>query len=202
MSRDLEEAARYFKRAAVQGNALGQVNYGVCLWEGNGVPQNMDKAEEYLKKAVDQGNGAGQYYYALFLEKNDRGQELDDAIREQIAHYYKLSADQKFPEGENAYGQCLETGFGVKRDLEKAAEYYLRASENGDMNGQYHYARFLVSGKGDVKKDLPKAVELLMKAVKSGHHDAALLLEQVQKSRPELIPRESKSLASSDVTKK
>ena len=143
-----------------------------------------------MKRAADQGNATGQYCYALFLEKNDRGQELDDATRGQIAHYYKLSADQKFPAGENAYGQCLETGFGVKRDLEKAAEYYLRASNHGDMNGHYNYACFLISGEGNVKKDLPKAVELLMNALRSGHSESRAMLEEIQKQRPELIPPE------------
>ena len=95
--------------------------------------------------AAGQRNAAGQYYYALFLEQNDMGQELDDEIRGQIAHYYKLSADQEFPEGENAYGKCLETGLGVEPDLAQAAEYYLRASQNGNLQGCYNYARFLES---------------------------------------------------------
>ena len=131
VSCDIGEAARCFKLAADQGKAIGQVNYGICLWQGNGVDMNLDDARKYLRRAADQGNAAGQYYYALFLL--NCGQELDDKMCAEIAHYYKLSADQKFPQAENAYGQCLEAGFGVERDLEKAAEYYLRASQNGNQ---------------------------------------------------------------------
>ena len=188
--RNFQEALRYFKLAAEQGSAVALVQCGWCYWKSNDIPQDLDGAEKYLRKAADQRYSDGQYYYAMFLEENNKSQGRNDAIRAQIAQYYKLAADQFLPAAENAYGRCLQTGLGVERDLEKAAEYYLRASNHGDMNGHYNYACFLISGEGNVKKDLPKAVELLMNALRSGHSESRAMLAEIQKQRPELIPPE------------
>jgi TPR repeat protein len=42
--------------AADQGNASGQLNYGVCLKNGLGVAQDFEKAATYFRMAADQGN--------------------------------------------------------------------------------------------------------------------------------------------------
>mmetsp|Transcript_15463 Transcript_15463/g.35883 ORF Transcript_15463/g.35883 Transcript_15463/m.35883 type:complete len:90 (-) Transcript_15463:108-377(-) len=44
MPQDDDEATRLYRRAAEQGNPFGQLNYGKCLHEGRGVPQDDREA--------------------------------------------------------------------------------------------------------------------------------------------------------------
>jgi serine/threonine protein kinase len=51
----LTEAAKYYKMAADQGDARCQVNYGLCLKNGDGVSKNFNGAAKYYRMAADQG---------------------------------------------------------------------------------------------------------------------------------------------------
>jgi TPR repeat protein len=56
-SQNLTKASEDYELAARQGNALAQRNYGNCLYNGEGFPQNMAKAAEYYKLSADNLDG-------------------------------------------------------------------------------------------------------------------------------------------------
>ena len=58
--RDPAEAAKWFRKAADQGNVAAQINLGVSYAKGEGVPQDYTEAAKLYRKAADQGNGAAQ----------------------------------------------------------------------------------------------------------------------------------------------
>jgi TPR repeat protein len=62
--------------AADQGNAFGQVCYGVCLLRGEGVSIDMRSAAPYLKLSADQGNAVGQVRYGVCL-RDGKGVSID-----------------------------------------------------------------------------------------------------------------------------
>ena len=90
VEKDVCEAARYFKKAADQGHAGGQCNYGVCLKSGEGVEKDVCEAARYLKMAADQGDAEGQFKYGLCLAN---GQGVEQNVCEAV-RYYKMAADQ------------------------------------------------------------------------------------------------------------
>lgn len=53
---DYEQAAKWFHKAAEQGNDEAQVQLGICYANGLGVDQNDNLARFWWKKAADQGN--------------------------------------------------------------------------------------------------------------------------------------------------
>ncbi|CAG8818728.1 27561_t:CDS:10, partial [Gigaspora margarita] len=53
---NLQHAVILFKEAADHGKVDAQLQYGLCLWHGDGVPVNWDEAMRYLKLAADNGN--------------------------------------------------------------------------------------------------------------------------------------------------
>ncbi|MEI8248806.1 MAG: tetratricopeptide repeat protein, partial [Lentisphaerota bacterium] len=44
VEKNLVEAVKWFRKAAVQGHAQGQLNLGVCLKKGDGVEKNLVEA--------------------------------------------------------------------------------------------------------------------------------------------------------------
>jgi serine/threonine protein kinase len=57
----------------------------------------------------------------------------------EAAKYYKLSADQGDPFGQEYYGRCLEDGKGVAQDMTQAIKYYRLAADQGSREGGKGY---------------------------------------------------------------
>jgi TPR repeat protein len=55
------EAARWFRLAADQGDALAQYNLGTMYYTGRGVPEDDAEAVRWYRLAADQGHAGAQY---------------------------------------------------------------------------------------------------------------------------------------------
>lgn len=73
IKQDNQTAFNYFKKAADQGNPVGQSGLGLMYLHGRGVPKDYQKALKYFTQAADQGWVDGQlqlgnmYFSELFL---------------------------------------------------------------------------------------------------------------------------------------
>ena len=185
VARDLAEAARLFQLAADQWNIRGQIEYAKCLGWGRGVVKNVEMATRKFREAANTQNAEAQYNYALFLEQVSTT-SMDGTTARLIAENYGHAADQGLPDAINGFGRCLERGIGVTADMNKAAERYAQAAEVGSIEGKYNYARFLLSGQGNVSKDIRQAVALFREAANAGHTESQTELEKILATRPEL----------------
>jgi TPR repeat protein len=64
------------------------------------------------------------------------------------AKYYKLAADQTFPQAQFKYAVCLATGKGVGVDLIQSAKYFKLAADQNHTDAQFNYGVCLADGKG------------------------------------------------------
>ena len=62
---DLNEAVKWFRRAADQRDATAQFYLGVMYSEGQGVPQNYAEAAKWYRLAADRGDAQAQYNLEL-----------------------------------------------------------------------------------------------------------------------------------------
>lgn len=69
-------------------------------------------------------------------------------------------------------GLCYENGYGVKKDVKKAAEWFQKAADRGDITAMYDLGRLYETGTG-VKQDYTKAKELYEKAAARTDHVGA-----------------------------
>ena len=53
---DNAEAAKWYRKAAEQGETSAQYNLGAMYTEGQGVPQNFAEAAKWYRKAAEQGD--------------------------------------------------------------------------------------------------------------------------------------------------
>ena len=61
IKKQYEEAAKWLRKAAEQGDADAQYNLGVCYDNGRGVPQDYAEAVKWYRKAAEQGDADAQY---------------------------------------------------------------------------------------------------------------------------------------------
>jgi hypothetical protein len=163
----MREAAKYFKMSADQDYLEGQVHYGYCLYNGEGVVKNYAEAAIYFRIAAEYGSVTGLYNYGNCLyEGHGVSLNLSEA-----ATCFKIAADQGHAGAQCNYGICLEKGEGVCADLVQAAKYYKMSADQGHPYGQNHYALCLERGEG-VTKNLIEAAKYYKQAMKQGNKHA------------------------------
>ena len=60
VTKDYNEAVRWYRLAAEQGNAEAQFNLGVLAGAGHGMPRDLDAARHWLERAAKQGHEKAQ----------------------------------------------------------------------------------------------------------------------------------------------
>lgn len=133
VERDYSEAVKYFHLAADQGHAEGQCRLGICYYFANGIEQDYEEAVKYLRLSADQGNteAMSSLGFIYFFGKEENTEEG--------LKYFQLAAAQNGDAAGRAQvrlGWCYQNGVGVKKDLQKALEYYQLALGNGFMGVQ------------------------------------------------------------------
>ena len=167
VAQDYTEAAKWFLKAAEQGNADAQTFLGYCYENGLGVTKDYNEAVKWYRKAADQGNSSAQYNLANFYY-NGSGVAKDNA---EAFKWYQKAAEQGLPEAQKDLGLCYEQGIGVAKDYTKAAKWFLKAAEQGNADAQYKLGNSYYFGSG-VAKDYTEAVKWLRKAAEQGYSDA------------------------------
>ena len=157
------EAAEWFRKAAEQGNAKGEILLANCYQLGLGVPTDEAKSSEWIGRAFDnpqsfelfrqgaeEGLAAAQFYlgrcYAL-------GQGVVPNHPE-AANWYRKAAEQGIAAAQTALGSCFYQGLGVSRDYSRAVELFQKASEQGDARGQGLLGICYADGLGVPKNDI------------------------------------------------
>ena len=70
-SENHNEAIKWYRKAADQGNASGQFILGLMYANGEGVPEkNIEKAIKWYRLAADQGNKAAEENLEVLLNEN------------------------------------------------------------------------------------------------------------------------------------
>jgi TPR repeat protein len=120
---------------------------------------------ETLRARADSGDARSQVLLGERLEKREGAPE--EAVR-----YYQRAADQNYPEGLVALGQCLRRGVGIEKDEKQAVALFERASAQNCPDGHYRLAECLRYGRG-CHRNLVEAARLLKLAADAGHGRAA-----------------------------
>ena len=126
-----DEAARLFRLAAGQGNALGQANLGFFYAQGQGgLTQDDREAARLYRLAADQGNALGQANLGFFYDQGRGGLTQDDR---EAARLYRLAADQGNATAQANLGFLYDQGRGgLTQDDREATRLYRLAADQGD----------------------------------------------------------------------
>ena len=131
-----EKTFECYLKSAQQGDVNAQMTVGMCYYNGDGVKNDYFKAIEWFDKAEIQGkNGKGWI--------NKITDDMDNLIREK--KYNKAIpvitaiAELGYSDAQRILGMCYNRGNGVPRDYAKAAQWYLKAAQQGDKRARKWY---------------------------------------------------------------
>ncbi|KAG9293230.1 hypothetical protein G9A89_010601 [Geosiphon pyriformis] len=141
-TKNSEKAFQLYSKAAEAGNTKAQYNLGWCYQNGSGTTKNLEKAFQLYSKAVEAGSLVAQNILSTYFPN---GLETMNHLEKVI----NLSP-------QNNIGMYYRNGWGTRKNLAAAFEFYLKATKMGNQNCYQN-------GWGTTK-NLEKAFEIYSKA--------------------------------------
>lgn len=126
------QAAIFFNRAAVSGDAKGQYNLGVCYLRGEGVEKDESAAVRLFSLAAEQGYVPAECELG-FRYMTGKGIPKDAAKAAELFSFAAASGNAK---GQYNLGVCYMRGDGVEKDEKEALRLYRLAAEQGHIRAR------------------------------------------------------------------
>ena len=176
VSLHLEDAVRWYRKAAEQGRADAEFKLGYFhTVGGGGLARDMNEAAAWYKKAAEQNQSGAQYNLAVCYEKG-LGVERDESS---ALSWYRKAAALGDTYAQKAVGVIHHKGMGVRADLAEAYAWYLLAASQKNADA----ARLLKAvtsslGAKDLERGRRRGDELSMRIYQR-------TLESLKKAPPE-----------------
>lgn len=171
MKEDPEGMIRLLQQAVKLGDGEAAGKLAFCYEYGRGLAADEKKALELYKLGAARGNSMSQFKYAEFLILGrPEGEEpnMPEAVK-----WYQLAAKSKNPQALFQMGVFYLDGMGpIKKNPEKAAEYFYESAKLGYAQAQYNLACLFAEGRG-ILKDEAAAMFWYLEAAKNGDAAAA-----------------------------
>jgi len=169
--RDVDEAAKLYRRAATLGSAAGRYNLGLLIVQGR-AEGTSNEGVDLIREAATQGLANAQaqlgrmYFDGRLVRVN----------HQEAAHWFALAAAQGQAWSQYFYADMLRSGDGTGRDLTAAVQWMTRAADQDVPPAIYELGLMLDLGLG-VPSDPARARALWKRAAELGVDDAARRLE-------------------------
>ncbi len=148
-----QEAIKWFIKAAEQGHKKAQLNLGLMYKKGCGVTKNDQEAVKWLKRSAKQGHMHSQGLLG-WMYKN--GCEIPKDGKKAVKWYVR-AAEQGHIGAQFNLGLIYENGLGVTKNTAEAIKWYSKASELGHHRAQNNLGVIYLNQ----DKNIPEAIKLL-----------------------------------------
>lgn len=132
---DIREAARLYRAAADEGNAMAQNNLGSFYEKGEaGLAHDDREAARLYRLAADQGDPDSQANLGALYSEGRGGLRRNDA---EAVRLWKLASDTGNISGQTNLGVMYATGRGgLRRDLSEATRLWRLAAAGGSTEAR------------------------------------------------------------------
>ena len=124
------DAAEYFRKSALQGNADGQFGLGALLAAGQGTPKNLAEARKWIQLAAEQGQKLA--INELALAYMNGGLDLPDEARRspEALRWIMAAADNDYLTAMERLAAAYRSGeLGLRVDAKAAAQWDARVNK-------------------------------------------------------------------------
>ena len=112
VSKDSNEAIKWYRLAAAQGNLEAQRLLGFVYGTGRGVPKDDKEALKWFQLAAAQGDATAQNKLGeLYTKGGDVPRDYGEAVK-----WFRLAAEQGHEDAQNNLGLMYQRGQGVPQD--------------------------------------------------------------------------------------
>jgi TPR repeat protein len=168
---DLQQAIRWYTKAAEVGHTTAQLNLGVMYANGQGVLRDYQQAVHWYTKAAGEGHAGAQLNLGV-MYANGQGVPQD---YQQAVHWYAKAAEAGYAKAQFNLGVLYTNGQGVPQNYQQAMHWFRKAAEKGDAPAQFNLGVMYDQGQG-VPQDYQQAIRWYTKAAEAGHTSAQLNL--------------------------
>jgi TPR repeat protein len=141
---DYAEAARWFRKAADQGDAHGQFLLCSLYFLGKGVPQDQTEALKLCRDAAAQGDAEAQTFLGnIYLDGSGVPPDYAEA-----AGWFRKAAERGDAEAQTFLGGTYFGGIGVAQDDAEAAKWFRKAADQGYAEAQAFLGGMYSEGHG------------------------------------------------------
>ncbi len=176
LGRDLENAVKLYQESAEQGCCIAMLHLGNMYKKGEYFEKNKELSMKWLLKSSELKHPKAQYLIALNYLNEDNEEAKNKIVN--AANLFLNSAEQGYPRAQNMVGLFYYNGIVLKKDFNKAREYFTKATNQCHPDAQFNLAKIFQNGDG-VTKNLSKAIVLYTKASQQGHLIAKLNLGKI-----------------------
>jgi hypothetical protein len=178
---DAAEAAKWWRKAADQGDAAAQFDLGWLYARGQGVETNHSEALRWYRKSAEQGNASAQHWLGhCYLSGTGTAKDEAEAFR-----WFRKAAEGGIIPAQNDVAHMYEDGRGVGKDLAEALRWYRKAADAGLPAAQNSFAWALATSTNAELRDGPLAVKYAEKAVKASRRANAGFLDTLAAAHAE-----------------
>jgi localization factor PodJL len=125
---NLEEAARWFERAASKGLTPAQFRYASMLEKGQGVKKDLPAAQRLYITAASKGHAKAMHNLAvLYAEGIDGKPDYTSA-----AQWFRKAAEHGVADSQYNLGILTARGLGTDRNLAESYKWFALAASQGD----------------------------------------------------------------------
>jgi localization factor PodJL len=127
---NLEEAAKWYDRAAKAGIIPAVFRLGTLYEKGMGVKKDVDLARRYYVQAADRGNAKAMHNLAV-LDADGGGKGPD---YKSAAQWFRKAADRGVADSQFNLGILYARGIGVEQNLAESFKWFSLAAAQGDAD--------------------------------------------------------------------
>ncbi len=125
---NLEEAARWYERAAGKGLAPAQFRYASLLEKGQGVKKDIGQARRLYIAAAAKGNAKAMHNLAVLYAEGIEGKpEYGTA-----AQWFSKAAQRGIADSQYNLGVLCARGLGTEKNLAESYKWFALAASQGD----------------------------------------------------------------------
>jgi TPR repeat protein len=140
--KDFVSAAGCFQKVAEQGNAMGELYWGLFLFTGAGVDKDLSKAARLWKRALkhpfsdDSSEETSQLFRGLFFNLGNAYNDGEGVRKKksEAVFWYRKAAECGMPLAQFSLGSCYALGKGVKEDKNAALYWLEKAIGSGELD--------------------------------------------------------------------
>jgi len=127
---NLEEAARWFERAASKGLTPAQFRYASMLEKGQGVKKDLAAARKLYVSAAGKGHAKAMHNLAvLYAEGADGTPDYVNA-----AQWFRKAAEHGIADSQYNLGVLTARGLGTEKNLADSYKWFALAAAQGDRD--------------------------------------------------------------------
>ena len=125
---NLEEAARWYERAASKGLTPAQFRYASMLEKGQGVKKDLGAAQKLYIAAAGKGHAKAMHNLAvLYAEGADGKPDYANA-----AQWFRKAAEHGVADSQYNLGVLMARGLGTEKNIAESYKWFALAAAQGD----------------------------------------------------------------------